>query len=111
MSRPKREVRTFTVADIAARFELASYWFGAKWFPAVHRPNGREGYGIRIVRSSTTYSTGDRTTYDYFELDADGVISTAPRGYAKDYKPGRVTDIAAVADEQVTPDPDARRGA
>lgn len=109
MSRPKRAERAFTVAQIAERFELASYWFGAKWCPAVHRTEGRQGYGIRIAASVTTTNDRAHYRYDYFELDPDGVITTAPRGHAKDYKPGRVVDIAAVADEQATPDRDARR--
>lgn len=101
-ARPKREPRAITIAEIEQRFELASYWFGEKWCPAVHR-NG-EGYGIRVVQSRTTNTVGRQVTYDYFALDADGLITTAPRGYAKEYKPGRVVDIAAAVERFATPE-------
>ena len=53
--------------------------------------------------------TCDRPTFDYFDLDDEGVITVAPRGYARDYKPGRVVDIAAEADRYAVPDPAAAR--
>ena len=107
MSARKREPREFTVADIEREFRLASYWFGEKWCPAVHRKAG--GYAIRFLKSESL-SLGHRSvTYDYFELDADGTITTAPRGYARDYKPGRVTDIAEAAEAFATTDRDAER--
>lgn len=109
MSAAKREPREITLAEIADRFDVAgaSYWFGDRWSPAVHRKT--DGYGIRFVKSQTLYSTGSSTTYDYFELDADGLITVAPRGFAREYKPGRVVDIAAEAERYATPDPDAAR--
>ncbi len=107
MTARKRDPRTFTLADIEREFRLASYWFGEKWCPAVHRR--KSGYAIRLLKSESI-SLGQRSlTYDYFELDADGTITTAPRGYARDYKPGRVTDIEAAAERYATPDRDAER--
>lgn len=107
MSARKREPREFTVAEIRQDFELASYWFGAKWCPAVHRKNG--GYAIRVIRSTGRTSTTATTTYDYFELDADGVITSAPYGYTKDYRPGRVTDIEAAVEAYAPPQQTAPR--
>lgn len=107
MSRSKREPRQITVAEIEAQFELASYWFGTKWCPAVHE-NAR-GYGIRVLRSQTIRLSGQTVSYDYFELDADGTITTAPRGHAKDWKPGRVVDIEAAAKRYATPTDGAMR--
>lgn len=106
-ARQKREPTAHTVAQIEARFELASYWFGGTWCPAVHRIG--DGYGIRIVRSESLTLNNRSVTYDYFYLDADGTITTAPRGYAREYKPGRVTDIVEAFERFATPSPTARR--
>lgn len=107
MSRAKREPRAIPFAEISQRFELASYWWGDRWSPAVHRKG--DGYGIRFIKSAS-FSGGNRSfTYDYFELDAAGVITVAPRGYARDFKPGRVVDIEAEAERYATPDPAAMR--
>jgi hypothetical protein len=110
MSPAKREPREFTLAEIAARFDVAgaSYWWGERWCPAVLRRN-EGGYAIRYVKARTVVRDEVRTTYDYFELDDDGVIRLAPRGFAREYKPGRVVDIAAQAERYATPDPDAAR--
>lgn len=97
----KREPRAVTIGEIERMFELASYWFGSKWCPAVHRT--ARGYGIRIVRSQTIGLTSQQITYDYFELDENGVITTAPRGHAKDFKPGQVADIETWVGRYATP--------
>lgn len=102
------QVREFTLADIAGEFDLASYWWGVKWCPAVHR-NERGGYGIRFRKSVTVRGADQQITFDYFELDADGTISTAPRGYARRFKPGRVTDIEAALARYAEPQHDAMR--
>jgi hypothetical protein len=88
-----RKPRDITVAEIEQAFDLASYWFGVKWYPAVHET--AQGYGIRVIKSQSFSDINRSYTYDYFKLDADGVVTTAPRGFAKDYKPGRVVDIEA----------------
>lgn len=107
--RKKVEPRDFMVADIAAQFELASYWFGDKYCPAVHEKRDGRGFGIRVVKSVSISGSNRSYTYDYFEIDPDGTITSAPFGYTKDWKPGRVTDIAETALLYATPDPDARR--
>jgi DNA-binding transcriptional MocR family regulator len=108
VSRSKREPRQITVAEIEGQFELASYWFGAKWCQAVQKFD-RGTYSIRVLRSQTIRLSGQTVSYDYFELDADGTITTAPRGHAKDWRPGIVTDIAEAAARYAEPQADALR--
>lgn len=105
--RKKAEPRVITVAEIERTFELASYWWGERWCPAVHRNSN--GYGIRVIRSITRSGVNESISYDYFELDDNGEITTAPRGYAKDFKPGQVGDIETWAERYGTPQADARR--
>lgn len=103
-----REPREITLAEIERQFELASYWWGAKWCPAVYAKAER-GYGIRFLKSATKSWSGSSFSFDYFELDRDGVITTAPRGYAKQFKPGRVVDIEQAAERFAEPQADAMR--
>lgn len=107
MAARKREPRAFTLAEIEQQFELASYWFGAKWCPAVDKT--AFGYRIRVLKSETVTITSRNVTFDEFVLAPDGVITTAPRGWARAYKPGRVTDIEAAAAQYEAPQADARR--
>lgn len=102
-----RQPRDITLAEIEQSFELASYWFGEKWCPAVHRTS--RGYGIRFLKALVVSGDNQHMSFDYFELDADGVVTTAPRGYAKVFKPGRVVDIEAIAARYEAPQADARR--
>jgi hypothetical protein len=106
----KREPRSITLAEIEQRFLLdgASYWFGETWCPAVHhRKEG--GYGIRVVATASQSGPNAYVGFDYFYLDTDGLITTAPRGFARDYKPGRVVDIAAAVERFAVPRQGARR--
>jgi hypothetical protein len=107
MTARKREPRAITLAEIEQQFELASYWFGTKWCPAVHRTEW--GYGIRVIRSHSFSGANLGVAYDYFELDTDGLVTTAPRGWAKAYKPGRVVDIEKAVERFVDAPPNAMR--
>lgn len=102
--RPPREI---PFSEIESRFKLAAYWFGEKWCPAVCEKNG--GYSIRV--SIHDYYSGDtrHTKFDYFYLDADGLVTTAPRGYARDYKPGQVTGLAEAVAKYAPEDQTAQR--
>lgn len=51
-----REPREITLAEIEQQFELASYWFGAKWCPAVDKT--AFGYRIRVLKSETAPAPG-----------------------------------------------------
>jgi NAD(P)H-nitrite reductase large subunit len=107
-ARQKREPRAITIAEIEQQFDLASYWFGGKWCPAVYR-KVHGGYGIRVLWSVTVTGANRQVSYNYFEVDADGTITVAPRGWARAYNPGRVTDIEAAAERMATPDESADR--
>lgn len=87
-TKPPREI-PFT--DIEDEFQLGSYWWGDKPIPAVDKTG--DGYRIRVVKSITVNGPNTSFTYDYFELAADGTVLVAPRGYARDYKPGRITGL------------------
>jgi hypothetical protein len=103
----KREPAAFTLADIERTFELASYWFADAWCPAVFA--AKHGWSIRVIKSHSFNGLSQAITYDFFELALDGTITTAPRGHAKDWKPGRITDIAEAAERYAEPQPDAMR--
>jgi len=97
-----KTVPTIPFSMIDRRFQLASYFWGEKFCPAVARRNNG-GYLIRVLASTRGTSTSQTTTYDYFELDADGVVTAAPRGYARDYKPGRVVGLDEALAEYAAP--------
>lgn len=105
----KTEPIAIGIETIEGDFELISYrWFTGKWCPAVTK-TGDSGYQIRILASRTVHGLDTTDKYDYFELDADGVIVKSPRGYAKVYNKLRVRDIDdavtrfAVEDPSVPP--------
>lgn len=84
-----KTVREIPIIEIEDEFRLSSYWFGSTWCPAVdRRENG--GYQIRVLAGETTRGLDTTTSYDYFYLDPEGIILATPRGYAKDFKPGRI---------------------
>jgi hypothetical protein len=87
MSKP-RTPRDVCIKDIERQFELASYRLWGTWYPAVVR--GSQGYSIRVLIGYTGRPPNEIVKYDYFRMYSDGTIYTAPRGYAKDFKPGRI---------------------
>lgn len=112
-ARKKTEPRVVTIAEIERTFTLVSYWWGSKWCPAVKR-NENGTYTIRVLRGETRTEKGDGTVnvstrYDHFEIEADGVIDSAPRGWAKTFRPGQVADIQTWVERYATPDPTATR--
>lgn len=102
----KRTPRVITIAEIEREFELASYWFGQKWCPAVDET--AFGYRVRVLKSETVTLNSRAEVYDEFVLAPDGTITSAPRGWAKAYKPGRVVDIDAAVARFETADVNAR---
>jgi hypothetical protein len=88
----KKPAREIAFAEIERGFTLARGLGGS---PAVGIESGGRGYYIRILAGETRSRDGSLTTkWDYFYLDADGTVAVAPRGYARDYKPGRVVGMA-----------------
>lgn len=88
MATKTRPARVIQFAEIEQRFQLSSYWFGSTWCPAVDRKG--EGYQIRVLVGEYRHGADTTTKWDYFYLDAEGTITAAPRGYARDYRPGRI---------------------
>jgi hypothetical protein len=127
MSPRKTTPREIQFADIEAAFQVESCWLGARWCPAVHRRGA--DYVVRVLPRLAVTASGDKRTYDYpgddqaggdrFEhgwydflvFDADGSVAVVPRGYAKDYKPGRVPvgQLKEAVERYAVPDPAAPR--
>lgn len=90
MATKTRPARVIQFAEIEKRFELVPMSFG-KVHPAVVRKDDQpDRYSIRVLKSETRSGADTTTKYDYFRCDAEGNITEAPRGYAKDYRPGRI---------------------
>lgn len=105
-----RKPRIVTIAEIERHFAIedANYWFGGQWCPAIHERKGG-GYAIRVQTSERRSGNSLSMNFDYFYMDADGVITTVPRGFARVFKPGQIADIKTWVERFATPDPRARR--
>jgi hypothetical protein len=90
MAAKTKPARVIHFAEIEQRFRLVPLIMG-KVHPAVGKDDRGEGYFARVLVSSIpgTYG-GSLDRYTYFRFDNDGTITEAPRGFAKDYRPGRV---------------------
>ncbi|MEV7267105.1 hypothetical protein AB0N38_26435 [Micromonospora aurantiaca] len=93
MPKNPKTVREIPFTEIEENHQLASYWFGRTFCPAVDRRDGG-GFQIRILKNERPRGGQVTTSYDYFELDEQGTVEVAPRGFARDYKPGRVVGLA-----------------
>jgi pyruvate dehydrogenase complex dehydrogenase (E1) component len=91
-TKTKTEPLTYPFAFIERRFTPASYWFGTEWCPAVRRSEDNS-YCIRVLGTYAKTGTSTSTSYDYFELDADGIVIAAPHGHAKQWKGVRVSGL------------------
>jgi len=101
----KAEPITISTESLEADFEFISYrWFNGKWCPAVSEKDDG-AYQIRVLMGRTVRGADTTDRYDYFELDADGVITKSPRGYAKAYNKLRVRDIAEAVERYAVEDP------
>jgi hypothetical protein len=90
MATKSKPARVIQFAYIQQEFKLAPLALFGTVHPAVAYKDG-EGYSIRVAVSHSRNHLGDVTEkFDYFYLDAEGTITEAPRGYAKDYRPGRI---------------------
>lgn len=88
-SKPRREI---PFSAIERDFTLAEMNLGLRMSPAVLRTD--RGYSIRVhVATITVRGREAVDKFDYFYLSDDGEVQVAPRGFAKDYKPGRVTGM------------------
>jgi len=73
--------KTTTVENIESQFETASCF----WSPPIFKQKDWISYGIRIVTSSSYNNRSwlRNTSYDYFDINSDGIITSAPRWFAK----------------------------
>jgi hypothetical protein len=88
---PER-VREVPFSLIEDQFELAPLVLsgGIPASPAVMFKQG-VGWSIRVRTRMSYDGRGRRSeSFDYFRVGLDGEILAAPRGYAKDFKPGRI---------------------
>lgn len=88
----KKALPEFTLSQIIHRFDLAA----AGGSP----PIGRRSHGGWYIRCRVGLSVSGATTqerFDYFYIADDGEILSAPRGFAKDYRPGRIVDVGGPA--------------
>jgi hypothetical protein len=81
--RRKRTVMVIPFTDIEQR------WRPSPLDPFVERDG--DDYVINVLTFVSFFPAEIRT--DSFRLAADGTVISAPRGWAKDYKPGRVTGL------------------
>ena len=90
----KKPVQDMTIASLERQFILAPYWLGGTYSPAVLRV--KTGYRIRVYTAISATAGSVTTSYDYFDLDNDGLVTAAPRGRTRDFKGRvRITDIVA----------------
>lgn len=108
MAAKSRPIYEIPFVRVERQFQLASYWFGERWCPAVSRKENGD-YSIRVVKSETVSGPNVSTTYDYFALSEDGAVLSAPRGYAKDFKPGRIIGMPEAVARYANPPADALR--
>jgi hypothetical protein len=85
----KREPRTVHFEEIERNFMLRPMTAFNPPLPPVVK--SATGWRIRVLTSMSYNSVGEVTeNYDYFEVDVDGSILSAPRGHAKEFRPGRI---------------------
>jgi hypothetical protein len=101
---PTKTILTTPFASIERRFELIGYrWFDGTWKAAVIRKDDGTSQ-IRVLISRR----GNSDRYGYFEINADGIITASPRGYARDYNGTRITGLDDAIIKYATDDPTVR---
>jgi hypothetical protein len=89
MAKPLKNPHDLPFSRIESRFDLASMQLSSlsKFQPAVFKKSEGNGYGIRILRSSSynNFSGTRRTSWEYFYTDDTGLITESPRGLASEY--------------------------
>lgn len=102
---PTKTILTVPFTAIENRFELIGYrWFDGTWKAAVIKKDDGTAQ-IRVLVSRR----GNNDRYGYFEINADGVITASPRGYAKDYNGYRITGLDDAIAKYATDDPTVPR--
>lgn len=101
MKKPKF---TYSIRYISNYLPLASYTMFGKFHPAVYKKYDSkgefEGYGIRVITKRIQKFNGSTEyTWDYFELDKEGVVTKCPRGHTKQYKGTTIDNIEQAVEE------------
>lgn len=93
MAKKLATINDASITIIQQNFQLAHSGITGRQCPVTKFPTGK--YRIRVLKSqSNNYQKGTvSVSWDYFELDKDGLILEAPRGYKKHYKDFKITDL------------------
>ena len=79
-------------------FKPVSMFFGGLKSAVFKKENGT--YGIRIKTGESWRGKNVTENWDYFDLDEVGLITTSPRGHAKEFnKKVRIIDIEDAVEE------------
>lgn len=86
-------VRDASISIIQQKFKLSDQGVTGRRCPVLKFKEGN--YRISILKSqSQNFAKGTvQMSWEYFELDKDGVITDAPRGHKKDYKGFKIVDL------------------
>lgn len=98
MSPRKKPVREMTLENMLGNsWTLSSMNFGG-FRPAVFRDG--EGYSVRVRVGVSLGRDGYRSEkWDYFEFSPDKICNSCPRGYSKEYRGIRVTDLEEMVEK------------
>lgn len=85
-----REIPAWPVDFIRRQFDIAPI-----------RVTSRDGGGfrVRVAVALKVTAFSSMTKFDAFICTATGEITSAPRGYAKNFRPGRITGLADAVEE------------
>ena len=91
-------MKEITFEQFPLKDQIASYNVLGKFSPAVMKRD--DGYCIRIIKGKSFLGSHTTMNWDYFDLDDSGMITTSPRGMAKQFnRKIRITDIAEAVEE------------
>lgn len=102
MTTTTRKPAEVSFERIERTFRLASYYWGGAYKPPVFRSGA--GFGIRVLARQTSTLRTTSTSYDYFEINADGIVTASPRGWAKEFNRKQITGLAEALEKYATPD-------
>lgn len=102
MATTTRKPAEVSFERIERTFRLAGYYLGGNYKSPVFEDHG--GYGIRVLARQTSTLRTTSTSYDYFEINADGIVTASPRGWASMFNRKRVTGLAEALEKYAAPD-------
>lgn len=87
---------------IELMFRLAGYYLSGNYKPPVFKDGA--GYGIWVLALRTSTPRTTTTSYGYFEISADGIVTASPRGWAREFNRKRITSLPEALEKYATPD-------